>query len=174
MTKRIVLFLIVIWIALSPLSSAVALAAGEEEVLSTETVTGPNGEEWIVQSFEQIETTSSDGVAGCKLYTRGVSAKNVIGQLLLKYSWKISWCYDGTKITSLNRSRQVFTNYGWAFLGDIADNTSGGVNSASFWGYAQGDFCFFPVGGSSCILHLYPWVEQNVYKDGNFNGSSGF
>ncbi len=122
--------------------------------------------------FESVQdSTPADSPDACKTFTKGVNGYSITGIKVWSYAWSINWCYNGTTITSLNKWRTVWANYGWSFQGDIVENQSGGVGQTSYWHYAQGDFCF--IQNLGCVSHSYPWVNQTVYGNGTYSGSAG-
>lgn len=133
---------------------------------------------WI-EPFEKIspQTNSlqlygfSPMASGCLTYTLGVNGYSLAGIKIWSYAWNISWCYNGTTITSVSKWRTVWANYGWSFKGDIAENHTGGVNKSFYWHYAQGDFCFIET--YTCVTHSYPWVDQTVFGNGTYSGNVG-
>lgn len=140
----------------------------------------PDGEMFTIETFSDQENLTGNFTfmqtisSGCKALTNGVNMYNALGNLVWSYSWKITWCYDGLKITSLTPQRIVnIYAPGYSFQGDITSNTSGGVNQWSYYQYKQGDMCFIDY-GSNCAWHTYPSVEQTVYGNGNSSGSAWY
>jgi len=170
MVKKFLFVFIAIWVALMPMSRVFA----SDEYLRVEYVEGPDGTQYILEETKEITQNSGDKVAGCKTYTQGVTMRDIFGNLLWKYSWKINWCYNGTTITYKNRWRVVGVyGVGIQFMGDIANQTTGGVGQTYFTGYAQGRICQVVI-GNTCFNQWYPWVYQEVFGDGSFGGSSGW
>ncbi len=133
-----------------------------------------------VEIFERIIWTkppTSDDMSvapnPCKTYVLGVRGYSPAGVPIWEYQWTIQWCYNGTTITWVNKYRTVWTNIGWTFKGDIAESQSGGVGNWLYSHYAQGDFCFFELPWT-CVFHVYPWVNQIVYGNGNYAGNVGW
>ncbi len=125
------------------------------------------------QEYMSLHPEAVDAVtaSGCKAYTLGRKGYSGIGVHIWTYSWTINWCYNGTTITSVSKSRTVWANYGWSFIRDTYENQSGGVGSASYWHYGQGEFCY--ISSFSCISYSYPWVDQTVKGTGTYSGSAG-
>ena len=111
--------------------------------------------------------------AGCQGFTMGATRSDVFGNVLLSYSQRIDWCYDGTNVTWVTHSKTpaVYGTY-IRFNGIIADNHSGGAGTPFFKAYSQADFCqFIPWGG--CTWYVYPWVDQYVFGSGGTSGAAG-
>lgn len=170
MLKKLFFVLVAVWMALVPLSYAFA----SPENPSIEIVEGPDGAKYILGKTEEITQDSGDAVSGCKTFTKGVTMSDIFGNLLWKYSWKINWCYNGTTITYKNRWRVVgIYGVGLQFMGDVANNTAGGVGQTYFTGYAQGRICQVVI-SNTCFNQWYPWVEQAVYGNGSYEGDAGW
>jgi len=172
MKAKFLISIILITVLLSFSSATTALANAPQPS------DNPNAHVAKIETFERVSwekyptpTGVSPLVSGCKTYTQGVNGYSLAGVKIWSYAWNITWCYDGAKITSVNKWRTVWANYGWSFKGDIAENQSGGVGKSSYWHYAQGDFCFIETW--TCITHSYPWVSQTVYGNGGYSGSAG-
>jgi hypothetical protein len=112
-------------------------------------------------------------VTSCRNYQVGVNEYNAVHQIIWTYAWTVSWCYNGSTITYVNSWRTVTINYPlWSFKGDISNQSTGGVGRTYYTHYAQGDMCLVDTGGF-CFMHLYPWVNQQVYGNGSYSGSGG-
>lgn len=140
----------------------------------------PDGQLFFMETFSHEETSVKQNMliqpllGGCKALTNGVNMYNSFGDLVWSYSWKISWCYDGSKITSLTPLRIVnIYAAGYSFKGDISSTISGGVNQWSYNQYKQGDICYIDY-GINCAWHTYPSVEQTVYGNGNSSGNAWY
>jgi hypothetical protein len=98
---------------------------------------------------------------------------NAIGVMVWRYSWITDWCFNGTKITSLN-PRRVVNIYqpGYSFKGDTS-TTQGGVNKWNYYHLTQGDICYIDY-GSNCAWHTYPTVEQDVNGAGAYYGNAWY
>jgi hypothetical protein len=146
------------------------------------TITGPNGELYYVDVFEivgeanfpakDIQAHEALAAGGCKSITYGTQFYNANGQIIIKYSQKVDWCYDGTKVTSVSHTKTP-TVYipTWRYNGLINHTHSGGVGQTSYRAYSQASFCSYIA---TCVWYLYPWVDETVRGNGTFSGSSGF
>jgi hypothetical protein len=137
----------------------------------------PNAQVYRIENFTMVNGAAlplgkavSPLTSGCSTYTVGARAYSKLGVQLFSYAWNIYWCYNGSRITSVNTWRTVAGNYGWSFVGDIANQQSGGVGATSYWHYGQGNFCFIQF--YSCVGNAYPWVNQTVYGTGGYTGSA--
>jgi hypothetical protein len=111
--------------------------------------------------------------SGCLSYSLGKAYKNALGMFVLQYTQQITWCFNGSKITSVSH-QHIPTVYFplYKFNGIIGDNHSGGVGYSSFHAFSQASFCeTAPLIG--CVWYVYPWVDQTVYGNGNYSGSAG-
>ena len=172
--KKLLFVFLAVWMALMPMGRVFASQEPPQEPLSVEYIEGSDGQRYILEEIKEITGASGTEASGCKTYTQGVSMKDIFGNVLWKYSWKINWCYDGTTITYKNRWRVVnIYGVGIQYMGDIANQTSGGVGQTFYWGYAQGRICQVVV-NNTCFQQWYPWVEQKVFGNGAAQGSSGW
>lgn len=95
--------------------------------------------------------------------------------IIQTYAWKyflrISWCYNGSKITSLGYTRwgEVYVPT-WDFKGHIGFSASGGVGSWSARRWTQGKFqqC-----AEFCVQTKTPWVELLVRANGTWAYAAG-
>lgn len=79
------------------------------------TIVGANGEIFYVDVFEKIgkanlpanilEAHEALAASGCKSLTNGVNIYNGFGQLMLQYSQRVDWCYNGSTITSVSHTK---------------------------------------------------------------------
>ena len=129
------------------------------------------------EPFVESRTVSEGDIhplgAGCKEYTLGIDQYSAGGVWLWRYTQKIWWCYDGSKITAKIRDRWGETHaYGWEFVGHVGNSESGGVGQSSYYAWTQGHFRLC-LPGLGCIVHQYPWIWQRVYGNGNYEGDFG-
>lgn len=111
--------------------------------------------------------------SGCRDWTASVWATNYFGSKIWEYFQEISWCWDGSQITSLYRNRwgAAYIEF-WQFQGHIGNSESGGVYQWSYRAWTQGQFGHCPpIPG--CYEWRYPWLDMTVYGDGNYGGSGG-
>ena len=167
--KVLIALMIFVFLATSALP---AMAKGKDPVIRVETF--EIVKDYSAQEYLRLNPEVANVVAAanaCKGYTlgrKGYSAQNIH---IWTYSWTINWCYNGSTVTSVSKSRTVWVNSTWSFRGEIYESQSGGVGSTSYSHYAQGDFCLFDVG--VCVFHSYPWVDQTVRGNGTYTGSAG-
>ncbi|MBM3151502.1 MAG: hypothetical protein FJZ96_04735 [Chloroflexi bacterium] len=136
----------------------------------------PDGQVFLLEEFTitSVSPTLSSraslaAASGCKSITHGINMYNAIGAKVWSYAWKIDWCYNGSKITSLNPRRIVnIYSPGYSFKGDTR-TTQGGVNQGHYYHFTQGDICYIDY-GPNCAWHTYPTVEQDVNGVGGFYG----
>lgn len=145
-------------------------------------VHGPKGQVLYVKEYITISPSGKSPIgsysptlaaSGCSSYTLGKNYYNATKVLVVSYSQKIDWCYNGTKITSVSHQHlaEVY-HFLYRYNGIIGNNHSGGVGTASFRAFSQASFCeYAPLVG--CVWNIYPWVEQTVYKNGSYGGSTG-
>ena len=111
---------------------------------------------------------------GCRTVSASVAGKNIFGVVHWRYTQRISWCYDGFRITSVSRTvlPEVYTLF-WAFKGNVQNWTVGGRGSTSFRGFAQGYFalCAALV---ECVQHSYPWIDITVRGNGGYSISKSW
>jgi hypothetical protein len=139
------------------------------------------------QGFEDEVTVEEDtcaaapGVIDTSAACFGVSCKSVrvarvhrgaFGRVLWKYHQRQSWCYDGTRITSLSGWRRwpEILDLSWDFEGHVGRTTAGGVGKWHYGTWTQGHFALC---GRRCTSHEYPWVHIDVYGDGSWSGRTG-
>jgi len=101
--------------------------------------------------------------------------KNVTGMTLFKYTQRIDWCYDGSKITSKFRTRYgtVYMPF-WKFNDHIGNQEQGGEGHRSYRAWTQGEFSLCLGGNIGCIQHVYPWIDMTVYGNGDWHGEKGY
>ncbi|WP_431926271.1 hypothetical protein [Nonomuraea jabiensis] len=140
-----------------------AVASSEEDVISSKETTMPD--------------TTGTGVPAikCKTYQTTKTAKNAFGSTLFKFHQKVTWCYNGTKITSASSKAWADSlASGWSYKGIQSTETSGGAGKASYTAWRQSKFCLtVPGTGERCISEKRPWIEQKVTKTGGASSSSG-
>ncbi|MGH3042704.1 MAG: hypothetical protein ACRDNG_13380, partial [Gaiellaceae bacterium] len=125
-------------------SAAVALASAVPATVSA-------------QAFEDEVTTGDEacaaalGLSASSAACLGVSCKWVrvarvyrgaFGRVLWKYHQRQSWCYDGTRITSLSDWRRwpEVADLSWDFKGHVGRTTAGGVGKWHYGTWTQGHF----------------------------------
>ncbi len=179
-----VLMLVMVLVLFIPVKTVSAEARPNSVPPERETWVAPDGQIFYVERFSSYENLSSTGdhaeqyemivplSSGWASITHGYKLYNYLNQVLWSYAWRIEWSYDGTKITSLNVQRlvQIYAP-GYSFQGEIASNSSGGVNQWSYYHFRQGDICLIDY-GSNCAWHFYPVVEQWVHGDGAYYGTA--
>ncbi|NUP01799.1 MAG: hypothetical protein HOV97_09145 [Nonomuraea sp.] len=140
-----------------------AVASSEMDVISSRETTTPG--------------TTGTGVPAtkCKTYETTKTAKNVFGSTLFKFHQKVTWCYNGSKITSASSKAWADSlASGWRYKGVQSTETSGGAGKASYTAWRQSMFCLtVPGTGERCISEKRPWIEQKVTKTGGTSSSSG-
>lgn len=101
-------------------------------------------------------------------------SNNAFGDLLWKYQITVSWCSDGTWLTSTYHYETISTpGWWWSFNGDVQDLVlQGGVGYNGEEIYHEGHFQYCPY-NLGCIQNQYPWVDETFYGDGSFYGSGG-
>ena len=176
---RIFLALIMV---LASVGQVTAYEGVENQIYTTgerQQFTAPDGQIFWMEEFSILPSSSksSSGIdltasRGCHNITHGINMYNAYGSLIWKYSWIIDWCFNGSRITSLN-PRRVVNIYmpGWSFKGDTR-TVRGGVNQWNYYHLTQGDMCLIDYG--NCIWHTYPTVEQDVNGVGNFSGRAWY
>lgn len=181
MVRWLVLFALVAWQVLMPVTSAGALQGGPDRI----PIKAPNGEAYYLIPFSEVKTIAppknmAEGMAlvaasGCKSRTDGVDMYDAYGIRLFRYQQKVDWCYNGTTITSVSHVHTptvyMFT---WRYNGILAGGHvhSGGVGQASYRAYSQASFC--QIVGTVCTWYVYPWVDQTVRGTGTSSGSAGY
>jgi hypothetical protein len=121
-------------------------------------------------------------------FTSGVARSTTLGScktvtawrgfrlfFLQTYAWKyferISWCYNGRRLTSFTYRRwpEVYVPT-WDFKGHIGFQASGGEGSRSARRWTQGKFrqC-----AAWCFQTKTPWVDLLVRRDGSWSYATG-
>ena len=181
-----VLMLVMVLALVIPVKTVSAEALFNPVTPERETWVAPDGQIFYIERFSYFTDSSSsenylkgsDLIAplssGCNGLTNGVDMYNTFGDPLWTYGWRISWCYDGAKITYLNPQR-IVTIYmaGWSFKGEITSNSRGGLNQWDYYHYKTGDMCLIDY-GANCAWHVYPTVEQWVYGNGSYFGQAWY
>ncbi|MEU4542332.1 hypothetical protein [Nonomuraea dietziae] len=117
--------------------------------------------------------TSVPVVNKCKTTTRVGKGVNVYGNTLFKFHQKVSWCYNGKKITSVSSKAWAdSTALLWTYKGIESEEISGGKGKTSYTAWRQGRFCY--VTHLSCIKESLPWIEQKVTATGGVTNSNGW
>lgn len=135
----------------------------------------PDGQVFQLEEFTIISISPKPRVAasGCKSITHGIDMYNALGKKVWRYAWKIDWCYNGSKITSLNPREIVNIYYpGYSFKGSTR-TVRGGVNQWNYYHLTRGDICYIDY-GANCAWHTYPTVEQDVNGAGGYYGSAWY
>ncbi len=131
-----------------------------------------------VISAESSSSAPSDAAmplaAGCWQRDVLLRAVNVFNVTLWEYRVYLYWCGNGSSVTyystwSQATVRQLF----WQYLGDIAQNTIGGVGYNLVRHFRQGHFALCVTAQYGCIGHVYPWADQTGYADGRYQSSYG-
>lgn len=158
------------------LLSALPAAASEPDasanVEETEDFTAVSRGEEVTQGEMVTALSSATSCAWARVENYW---KNAVGQKLFSYYQKVDWCYDGTTITSVNRTRWAETYaLWWQFNGHIANTTSGGAGKANYRAFTQGSFSLC-IGWQSigCLQHKYPWIDMTVRANGTWNYTGG-
>jgi len=95
----------------------------------------------------------------------------LFGYFYFKYRQRIDWCFDGTRITALLRTRTVDCCVPlWDFKGHIGNRTFGGISRRTYYAYTQGQF---QVCAAWCFRTRTPWVSQRVYANGRWRYGHG-
>lgn len=125
---------------------------------------------------EPIITTSHESSEGVSLFSSGclitevhVPYNDAFGLGLFAYKQKIDWCYDGTNLIQVIRSRwgEVYRSH-YYFDGHVGDSESGGLGQSSYFAMTQGKFHYQWL---SFYEEAYPRIEQWVYGNGNHSGN---
>lgn len=98
---------------------------------------------------------------------------NALGQRLFTYYQQVDWCYNGSTITSISRTRwpEVSMLF-WEFKGHIGNTTSGGTGSTFYRAWTQGSFALC-VPYVLCAQFKYPWLDMTVRGNGTYSYSTG-
>jgi len=123
------------------------------------------------------EVTSGIGRSGatnaCRWVTVSRWYNNALGMRLFTYYERIDWCYNGSTITSVSRTRwgEVGAPF-WEFKGHVGSTTSGGTGQWSYRAWTQGHYalCMPYV---LCAQHKYPWIDITVRANGTYSYSTG-
>ncbi|NRQ38509.1 hypothetical protein HII36_42785 [Nonomuraea sp. NN258] len=140
-----------------------AVATFEFDVISAKETTMPG--------------TTGTGVPAvkCKTFQSTKTAKNIFGSTLFKFHQKVTWCFNGTKITSASSKAWADSiATGWRYHGIQSEKTSGGAGKGSYTAWRQSKFCLtVPGTGAGCTSEKRPWIEQKVTKTGGTSSDSG-
>lgn len=171
---KLLTVLISIAILLSGFNVAQA-GGGDDQAQKTEgrrQFVAPDGQVLWLEEFAVVSSPVSKPLAyNCRSITHGIDAYNGVGVKVWRYAWKIDWCYDGSKIVSLN-PRELVSIYapGYSFKGNTR-TVKGGVNQWNYYHLTRGNICYIDY-GSNCAWHTYPNVEQDVNGKGGFYGNA--
>lgn len=122
-----------------------------------------------------VGDTLSGSNVRCQKVTGTVTAKNYYNQELWKFQQWVSWCFNGTKITSKDSGYNVSCCYtGWSFDGINSNNGDTSMYPQRFQKTRQGKFshCGYSPWGSPCT-YKYPWVQTTVYGTGSYSNNGG-
>lgn len=121
----------------------------------------------MVARIEAEEVADEVTAFGCDtkhVYARGIS---YLGTVLWEYHEQISWCFDGTYVTSGNYlSWANLIHPLWQFLGHVGQYQNGGAGYTYYEAFTQGSFALC-LGG--CIDHKYPWVQMLGFGTGLYD-----
>lgn len=121
-------------------------------------------------SYEVAALEKPGSQDSCKEVEVWYTAQNTVDGDLWSYHQEVTWCYDGSIVTSTNRQRWGETHtVGWSFDGNIGSNEQGGVGSTFYESWTQGEFSLCLGGNIGCVQYSYPWVEATVYNDGSYD-----
>lgn len=102
---------------------------------------------------------------------------SIFGYNYFRYYEQISWCGNGSVLTSFYRDRWPEVNWiAWTFQGNIGSDCSlehcngRGSGSYSTNAYTQGQFA---VCAAWCAEYKYPWVNISVTAAGDFDAGTG-
>jgi hypothetical protein len=117
----------------------------------------------IAQSFSAVSS-------GCLITEVHVPYYDIVGTPTYTYKQKFDWCWNGTNITSLNRTRwgEVHVPHYFYFDGHIGNSESGGSGQASYFAMTQGKFRYQFW---SIVEERYPRIEQWAYGNGTHSGN---
>ncbi len=97
---------------------------------------------------------------------------NIFGMVLWKYNLDVTWCWDGTNVTShsFNRYPSEVALF-WQFVSHIGLTETGGDGQSYYQVWTQGFFQLcFPYCG---VQSVYPWIRITVYGAGGASGTMG-
>ncbi|SEH03540.1 hypothetical protein SAMN05444920_13843 [Nonomuraea solani] len=151
-------------------------AAAADEIPAEVAVTSSEVDSISAKETTTVGTTGT-GVPAikCRAYTTTKTAKNNFGSTMFKFHQKVTWCYNGKKITSASSKAWADSlAAGWNYKGLQSTETSGGAGKSSYTAWRQGKFCLVVPGtGERCISEKRPWIEQKVTKTGGHSSSTG-
>lgn len=82
----------------------------------------------------------------------------------------MSFCYDGSTVSNISTNRIVSSeSVGWSFDGHLDDTDDGGEGESYYQYWTQGEFSLCLGGDIGCVQSSYPWVEVEVYNDGDWD-----
>ena len=122
----------------------------------------------VTATVSQQQPLAETAVGGCRSVYAWRNYKTWYGYELWRYNLQVDWCYTGSTVYKLNRSRWVnCCGPGWSFDGHVGTSfQSGGSYSAR--SFTQGKFSFF-LGTNN----QYPWISITVYANGGYSWATG-
>lgn len=169
--KRLAVSLLLALVVSGALASSAV--AGDKDKLKAKTrvtvrdVIVPGYNDGIQAQREYVDPGGGSGWSGC----REVTNSREIGESGHAVNLQTTWCANGGPLTYLNCIRWWDTTtpspaeVGW--LDDI--QVSGGVGFDQGTCYTQGYIRFQTPFGTN--VNRYPWLENRVYRDGNYGTS---
>ncbi|WP_459884265.1 hypothetical protein [Halostagnicola bangensis] len=106
-----------------------------------------------------------------KEVTADYTGTNPISGDLWTFTAILEWSYDGTEVTSVDRTVSLGETHeiGWSYDGTEVEDVSGGEGENSVTYLTEGDFnlCF-----QGCIQSASPVIEIDGYADGDWDADS--
>lgn len=133
-------------------------------------------EQATVSVRTEFETVQGDQLlSSCFGITHYREGFGGVGTLLWRWTQYVSWCFDGTVITSINAANDWGTTHAplWEYAGYESAWEAGEVGLTYFTRFGQGHFRLACTPWVGCIQHVYPWIQHTSYGDGSYNKTAG-
>ncbi|TMR91987.1 hypothetical protein [Nonomuraea basaltis] len=119
-------------------------------------------------------TPTGVGVPAIKCSGKQVhwAAYNGFGVRMVSFFQKLSWCYNGTKITTQTSSAwgEVYQPL-WSWKGVQSTTKVGGVGWSYYTLTRQGKFCLQV--NNACYQEWWPWIKQKGTATGGYSYDAG-
>lgn len=175
--------IIVVMVIACVVTGVLSRAEAAESSVATEPDTTSGEVASVVVSPLTDEPTATDtsrmvAGAGCRRVTGAITGKNVVGQMLWKFTQKVEWCWNAahTKVTYRWQRATGATYYvGWDYEG-LMPGSKVNATGAPYKVYNQGKFqqCLPLPWGETCPWKAFPFHEWTMRANGTIYGEGGY
>lgn len=149
------------------------IGAGGASASSPKVPCDPDTDECYRYGYTYDETFDNyDPLQTCRTKTKSRAFRTWYGYTVWRYKQRVRWCFNGTRITSMERTR--YPEVGcclWQFNGHVASNCryetcfeKVGHFSETVTTVGSFKYCGFP-----CVYELNPGIDFTAYANGNWS-----